>query len=477
MRYINKNDLLIIVKNMGPIMIGIGVMCLVPIIVDLIYLEFNALSFLFPSLISIVVGLICTKSPAGHTKKMHLKHAMITSSLSWLWAGIIGGMIFYLVTDLSIIDSAFESISALTGSGITLYSDVEILPHSILFFRGFQQWIGGLGIIVMIISVLTKPGPISVKLYQSEAREDYIKPSTKATIKQIIKIYLIYTTIGIISYSLAGMPIFDSVCNTFSIISTGGMCVKNANIGFYNNDIIYTITIVLMILGATGFLVHYKLIKTRGKSFVQDMQFKVMISLIAISTLLIYATSQIVPIDILFVVVSAITTTGASIQSSIVMGGWPPFAIFIIMILMLIGGSTGSTVGALKIMRVVTFLKGIYKNSREMWSPDGSVVPMKISDKKLSEHVAIESGNYIALYFILIFITWSLLCLYGHDPFNSLFFTVSMQGNVGLEIGQISQSLEVPLKLLGIFNMWVGRLEIYPILITLRAFFEIFKFK
>ena len=213
------------------------------------------------------------------------------------------------------------------------------------------------------------------------------------------------------------------------------------------------------------------------KSLIQDLQFKTLISLIAVSSLLIYFTSYIVPMDILFVVVSAITTTGASIQSSIVMGGWPPFAIFIIMILMLIGGSTGSTVGALKIMRVVTFLKGIYKNSREMWSPDGSVVPMKISDKKLSEHVAIESGNYIALYFILIFITWSLLCLYGHDPFNSLFFTVSMQGNVGLEIGQISQSLEVPLKLLGIFNMWVGRLEIYPILITLRAFFEIFKFK
>ena len=135
----------------------------------------------------------------------------------------------------------------------------------------------------MIISILTKPGPISVKLYQSEAREDYIKPSTKATIKQIIKIYLIYTTIGIISYSLAGMPVFDSVCNTFSIISTGGMCIKNANIGFYNNDVIY---FILMILGATGFLVHYKLIKTRGKSFVQDMQFKVMISLIAISTVL-----------------------------------------------------------------------------------------------------------------------------------------------------------------------------------------------
>ena len=477
MRYIKKNDLLIIMRNMGLIMIGVGVIFLIPIIVDLIYFESNALSFLIPSLISIAVGIIFAKALEKYTNKIRLKHAMIASSLSWLWAGIIGGLILYSATEINLVDSIFESMSALTGSGITIYSDVEILPHSILFFRGFQQWIGGLGIIVMLIPVLSKPGAVSSKLYQSEARDDYIKPSTKATIKHIIRIYLIYTAIGIISYTLAGMPIFDSVCNTFSIISTGGMSVKNANMGFYNNDLIYMITIVLMILGATSFLVHYKLIKTRGKSMIQDIQFKTMISLIAISTILIYAVSQIVPIDILFAVVSAVTTTGASTQSAIVMGGWPSFVIFIIIILMLIGGSTGSTVGALKLMRVITFLKGIYKNSREMWSPEGSVVTMKISNKKLSERVATQSGNYIALYLILIFITWALLCLYGHDPFNSLFFTVSMQGNVGLEIGQISQSLEIPLKLMGIFNMWVGRLEIYPVLLTLLAFFEIFKRK
>ena len=111
------------------------------------------------------------------------------------------------------------------------------------------------------------------------------------------------------------MPIFDSVCNTFSIISTGGMSVKNANMGFYQDDLIYFITIILMILGATSFLVHYRIIKTRGKSLIQDIQFKVMISLIAIASLLIFFTSSIVPMDNLFVVVSAITTTGASIQS------------------------------------------------------------------------------------------------------------------------------------------------------------------
>ena len=170
----------------------------------------------------------------------------------------------------------------------------------VLFFRAFQQWIGGLGVVLMIISVLAKPGSISAKLYQSEAREERIKPSTKATVKQIIKIYLVYTLFGIILYVLAGMPVFDSVCNTFCIISTGGMSIKNANIGFYQNDVIYFITIILMILGATSFLVHFRIIKTRGKSFIRDLQFKTMISLIAVSSILIYFISNILPMDIVF---------------------------------------------------------------------------------------------------------------------------------------------------------------------------------
>ncbi len=476
MRYINRHDLLIIARNIGIIMVGIGMMCLIPIAVDLIYLEFNFLYYLIPAFLSIGIGLALIKALDKYSiDKIRLKHAMIVSSLSWLWAGILCGMVLYFVTDISIVDSIFESMSALTGSGITIYGDVEVLPQSILFFRAFQQWIGGLGVVLMIISVLAKPGSISAKLYQSEAREERIKPSTKATVKQIIKIYLVYTLFGIILYVLAGMPVFDSVCNTFCIISTGGMSIKNANIGFYQNDVIYFITIILMILGATSFLVHFRIIKTRGKSFIRDLQFKTMISLIAVSSILIYFISNILPMDIVFVVVSAVTTTGASIQSSTVMGGWHPFVIFIIMMLMLIGGSTGSTVGAIKLMRIITFFKGIYKNSREIWSPRGSVVSMQMDNRELKEKISAQSGNYIALYLILILITWALLCLYGHDPLNSLFFSMSMQGNVGLEIGSMSQTIEMPLKIIGIFNMWAGRLEIYPLLITLRAFFELFK--
>lgn len=476
MRYINKQDLLIIAKNSSRLMVGIGVICLIPIIVDLMYREFNAIGFLIPALISLIPGLVCIKVLDKYSaSKVRPKHGMIISALSWLWACIICGLAIYFITGISIIDATFESMSALSGSGITIFADVESLPHSILFFRAFQQWIGGLGIIFLIISFLIKPGNTSSTLYQSEAREDRIRPSTKATIKETLKIYLIYTAFGIILYALAGMPIFDSVCNTFCIIATGGMSVKNANIGFYNSEIIYFITIILMILGATSFLVHYKIIKTRGKSLIHDMQFRVMIILIAVSCLLIYLTSRVVPMEILFTAVSAITTTGASIQSSTALGGWPSFAIFIIMTLMLIGGSNGSTVGAIKLMRVITFSKGIYRNLREILSPGGSILPLDRSGGKLSEKVAIESGNYITLYMLFILFTWSLLCLYGHDPFHSLFFTMSMQGNVGLEIGQISLNLEWPLKIVGIFSMWLGRLEIYPVLITLRAALEIFR--
>ena len=400
---------------------------------------------------------------------------MMISSFAWFWAGLIGGFVFVIATGIPPIDGVFESLSALTGTGMTIFENVEALPHSILFFRALEQWIGGLGVVVMVIGVLTKPGSVSSKLYQSEAREERIKPSIKTTLEKTIKIYLIYTTAGIILYILAGMPVFDSVCNTFSIISTGGMNVKNANMGYYQNDIIYFITIVLMILGATSFLVHYKVIKTKGKSLLDDLQFKIIISVIACVTLMLYFISNIVPMELLFTVVSAITTTGASVASPHVMAGWPSFVIICLMCLMLTGGSNGSTVGAIKLVRMITFFKGIYRHIREILSPDGRVVPVKLQGHRIPEKSIAQAGSFITLYMMFIMFTWALFCLYGYDPFESLFAAMSLQGNNGLELGIINHTLDPVLKIVSMFDMWTGRLEIYPVLITLRAFFEIFK--
>jgi trk system potassium uptake protein TrkH len=476
MRYINKTDLFIIARNSGMLMIGIGILCLVPIIVDLIYFEFNIVGYVIPAIISVCAGFICIKVFDKYSNhKMRLKHGMIISSLSWLWACIICGLVMYFVTDINIIDGMFESMSALTGSGITIYSDVEVLPQSILFFRALQQWVGGLGVVVMIIAILTKPGTASAKLYQSEAREERLKPSIKTTLKKTMEIYVIYTIAGIVLYLLAGMPVFDSICNTFHIISTGGMSIKNANMGFYQDDLIYFISIVLMILGATSFMVHYKVIKTRGKSLINDLQFKIIITVIAVVTLMLYFVSNIVPIDLLFTVVSAITTTGASVANPVVMGNWPSFVIICLMCLMLTGGSNGSTVGAIKLVRMITYFKGIYRHVREILSPEGRVVPVKLHGHRIPEKSIAQAGSFITLYMMFIMFTWALFCLFGYDPFRSLFAAMTLQGNNGLELGIITPTLNPILKIVSMFDMWTGRLEIYPVLITIRAAFEIFK--
>ena len=476
MRYITKTDLRVIARNSGMLMIGIGLMCLIPLIFDLIYFEFDVVSFVIPAGISAFSGLFCIKFFEDVAdKKIRLKHGMIISAFAWLWASIIGGLVFTLATSLPLIDGIFESMSALTGTGITMFVDVEVLPHSILFFRALEQWIGGLGVVVMVIGVLTKPGSVSSKLYQSEAREERIKPSIKNTLEKTLQIYVIYTIAGIILYLLAGMPVFDSICNTFSIISTGGMSIKNANMGFYQNDLIYFISIVLMILGATSFMVHYKVIKTRGKSLINDLQFKIIITVIAIVTLMLYLVSNIVPMDLLFTVVSAITTTGASVATPNVMAAWPSFVIICLMCLMLTGGSNGSTVGAIKLVRMITFFKGIYRHIREIMSPEGRVVAVKLHGHKIPEKSIAQAGSFITLYMMFIMFTWALFCLFGYDPFRSLFAAMSLQGNNGLELGIITPTLHPVLKLVSMFDMWTGRLEIYPVLITLRAGFEIFK--
>lgn len=475
MRYINRNDILTVFGYSGQIMIGVGLMCLIPIIIDLIYFEVNFLGFLIAAVFSIALGYAFDKLFKKDNRQMKLKHAMMVSSFAWMWASLMGGIALTFITHLPFIESVFENMSALTGSGITMFTDVESLPLSILFFRSFEQWIGGLGVVVMVIGVITRPGTASAKLYQSEAREERIKPSIKNTLKKTFNIYTIYTIAGIIAYILVGMPIFDSICLTFTSISTGGMSIKNANLGFYHNNLVYIITMILMILGATSFIVHYKIIKTRGKSLIEDLQFRVMILIIIVASLLIYFTSHIVPIETLFTVISAITTTGAAISTPHILGTWPSFTIIILMTLMLIGGSSGSTVGAIKLIRVITFLKGVYKHIKEILSPEGRIIPVKISGHLIPEKGIAESGTYITLYLVFILISWSLFCLFGYDPFKSFFEIVSLQGNVGLELGIINHSLNPFLKVISIFNMWIGRLEIYPVLILLRAFFEIFR--
>jgi len=477
MRYITKKDLYIVAQYHGKIMQGIGLVILLPIIVSLIYQEHATyLGFIIPSLISLGLGTLLTKINAKHGR-VRLKHAMIVSSLAWLWGTFVGALVMYICLGMPFIDAFFENMSAWTGTGFTMFTNVEILPHSILFLRSLEQWVGGLGIVIIMIGVLIHSGTAASRLYKSEAREERIKPSVANTLKKIFQIYLIYTAIGIILFVIAGMPIFDAVNHTFTALSTGGMSIKNANMGYYHNDIFYCISMLMMIIGATSFLTHYKMIKTRGRSIFKDAQFIVFITLIILSTIVIVAATKVMPMEVLYHVVSGITTTGANIDSSVQMAAWPGFMKIIIIVLMIIGGTAGSTAGGIKIIRVIAVLKGIYKNITNIISPEGRVVNIKISNRELKDSSIREAGSYVSLYLVFLLLGWLVLVFYGYDAIDSLLDMSSAQSTVGLTTGIMGPAMPLGAKLMTIFNMWIGRLEIIPVLIVFRSIIEIFKVK
>ena len=398
---------------------------------------------------------------------------MFISSVAWLWAGFVGAIIMMLMLDISFIDAFFENVSAWTGSGLTMFNDVEVLPKSILFLRSLEQWIGGLGVVIIFISLLIKPGTSAFKLYKSEARDDKIRPNIKNTLRKTIEIYLIYTLFGIILYILAGLPLFDSVNLTFTTISTGGMSIKNANVGFYNSNLVYLITMILMLLGATSFAVHYKIVKTKGKSIIKDIQFQAIILSIIISGILIAAITHMAPMNVIFHIVSAVTTTGANIASSSELASWAPASLIIIMVLMVMGGSSGSTVGAVKIIRVITFLRGINLTVTNVIAPK-RVVNTKIANRTFTQSEIKEASSYISVYLMFLIVSWIIMTFYTNDPINSLFDVTSTIGNVGLSTGMINGNLATIPKIMLIFLMWIGRLEIIPILLTIQLGFRTF---
>ena len=468
-KYITKADLLVVLHYIGYIMQGLGVVLLAPILVALIYGEYIKLSaFLIPCFISFALGTLFTRKFKDYDN-LRLKHGLLISSFAWLWASILGASIMSLSLNIHFIDALFENMSAWTGSGMTFFINVEILPKSILFLRSLEQWIGGLGIVIIFIGILIRSGTAASRLYKSEAREEKIKPNIANTLRKALQIYLIYTAIGIALFVIIGLPIFDSINLTFTSISTGGMSIKNANIGFYQNSLVYIISMFLMIVGATSFTIHYNIIKTKGKSIYKDIQFQMMIIFIVLASAIIFTTNNGVPIEELYTIISAITTTGANVVPAHELATWKGSSLIILMLLMMMGGSSGSTVGGLKLVRIITVLKGMNLTITNLVSPEGRVVNTKIGGKRINEREIKEASGYIVLFIIFLVFGWAMMTLYGYDPFTSLFDVISLQSNNGLSTGIVFGGLPTPLKLTMIFLMWIGRLEIIPVLVVIRT--------
>lgn len=472
--YLRKKDFYLIFKNLGIVMEGVGIVMLIPLIVILIYGESNYGGFLISGILSLSIGYIFRR--LFHVKvNLRLKHGMLIAGLAWLWAALMGSICLLYSTDVSFLNAYFESMSAWTGSGLSIYLNVEILPKSILFLRSIEQWVGGLGVVIVVIGILIRPGTTASRLYKAEAREEKIKPSITNTVKTIWWIYLFYTILGIMLYVLAGMTLFDAINNCFTNLSTGGMSIKNNNIGAYNDNIITIITIILMIIGGTSFLVHYNALKGNFLDVFKDIQFQAMIIILTIFSVLLIIYSHFSSLTAVFYVVSALSCTGSNTLPISAQAGWTDLPKVILAACMIIGMAAGSTTGAIKLIRIVTLVKGIYWEIIKILSPEGSVIPRKIAGKAVQDAEIKEAGSYTFLYLFILFITWLVFMGYGYGGIDSLFEISSAQGNVGLSVGITTPNMPKIPEILLIFGMWVGRIEIIPALVLIKGGFDLFK--
>ncbi|WP_457611673.1 TrkH family potassium uptake protein [Methanocaldococcus sp.] len=449
-----KKDVSTILNILGRIIIIIGAITFLPVFVALYFKE-SPLPFLIPSILSIVLGLTLIKTTKVY--KVKLYHCMAISSLSWLIASLIGAIPFFLsIKYFSYVDAVYESMSAWTTTGMSLIENVEVIDKSIIFWRSLEQWIGGVGILVLSSLVLSN---LAHYLYLSEARQEKIMPKFLSTVKAIFWIYLLYTIIGILLLYLSGLTFWQAINLTMTGICTGGMSLSNYSFP-YNSLAKLSMIFIMFVGGIVSFSVHHKILT--GK-FYLDCQTKYAIFIIFLSSLFIYLHDKIDILDSLFIVTSAMTSTGFSTFDISKLSD--PSLILLIFI-MFIGGGAGTTTGGVKIIRFLIILKVAYYEIKKLILPKSAVVYESLGENKLDNNMIREAFVIFFLYWIIAFISFLIFSFYT-KPIRALFDSVSFISNIGLSLGVVTINSPIVLKILGILLMCLGRLEIIPILVAL----------
>jgi len=478
---LSRREFKTILHHSGRVCMLLALAMLVPLFVAIIYHEYRYfVPFLISAGLSAAIGFSLYKL-FKIEMKMTLKSAMVFSTLIWLIACALVALPYFISGELHYLDSYFEAMSGLTTTGFSMYPNLDTVSYTMNFWRGFTQWIGGLGIIFLLLAVFRSTGVDVLRLYLAEGREERLVPSIKHSTRIIVYIYLLFTGIGIVLFLAAGMPIFDSVFHTFSALSTGGFGMHNNSLLFYNSAWIEIAAMIVMMIGATNFALHYTVLKGNWKEYFKDIETKVAYSLIIITTILVTITlyyHQVYGDDILlnlrfalFQMVSAITTTG--LQTAFypnILSKWIGLGTFLLTILMIIGAGSLSTGGGIKWLRFGILIKGMVWQVKSFILPGSAVMPKKIHhvvDLPVEDEVLRITGAFVFTYFVIYIISVVLVLIYYGDISRVIFEVASGLSNVGLGSGIIIPSSPVLVKLVFIFDMWIGRLEIWPVLLLI----------
>lgn len=474
-------NLKIINNSIGRLLQVLAALMVFPLAVAFIYQESleDKLNFLIPLVITAIIGTILVKfgSEKGH---IYTREAMFTTAFCWVLYSAIGAIPLFLTESNypSFIDAFFEMASGFTTSGATVAVNIDILPHSILFWRSFSHLIGGMGILVFTLAILPKQNKESSNLMQAEVPGPTfgkITPKLSETARVLYILYLSLTLITAIALLLAGMNLFDAIIFAMGTAGTGGFANHGLSVGFYDSRVIEVILGVAMLLFGVNFNLYYYAIYKNAKESFKSEELWVYLAIIAISSILIFI--NIMPMlndatyagaNSFFTVSSIITTTGYVSDD---FGQWPLFSRHILTLLMFVGGCAGSTAGGLKVSRIIMLFRSAVNNVKTTINPK-RVTVNRLDGKRVDTEVEIATNRYLVIYTFL-FVLFMLIVTIDTNDFGTAFTAVAATfNNIGPNIGEFGPmntffGMSYLSKFVLTLAMLFGRLEIYPMLLLL----------
>ena len=461
--------------TLGILQIILGIFMLIPLIAQFFYNEIDA-SFFGSSIVTIIFGTLFFLSNLDHNKKLNLQQAFLLTALSWLNIAIFGSLPFIFSSiNFSFTNAFFESMSGITTTGSTVISNLENMPKGILLWRALLQWLGGIGIIVMAITLMPIMNVGGMQLFKISNNDssEKILPKSKEIALRLIYIYSCLTLLCAISYKVLGMNIFDSLTHSMTTISTGGFSNYNGSIGFFNNFSIEISAMIFIILGSLPFIAYIKFLSGNRKIFFSDIQIQTFLKIIIISILIIFTYLSLNSLDkislgsIFFNVISILTGTG---YVNAQFDNWGGFSLVLFLVLMFIGGCAGSTTCGIKIFRLQILYTFIAIQLKKIIYPKGIFV-MKYDQNPVDDKFIASIISFIFMYFIIFFVITALLSLTGLDFVTSISGAATSISNVGPGLGPIIgpngnfSSLPDISKWILSLGMILGRLELFAILV------------
>ena len=415
---------------------------------------------------------------------MHKREGFLVVSLIWVVFSVFGMLPAYWSCEIpNITDAFFETMSGFSTTGATIIQDVDNYPHGLMVWRCLQQWLGGMGIVVLSLAILPLITEGSMSLFSAEATgptKEKIHSKISFTAKIFWSTYIGLTALNALFLWLGGMEVFDAICHALTTLSTGGFSTKGAGLGYWGSPNLEYITIVFMFLGGTNFTLFFYLFKGKFKKIFSNEELKYYILIILVFSLLIFSSLMLHHIeyslenavrDSLFYVVSMITTTG-QITTNFMM--WPPFVFTLLWIVMLLGASSGSTSGGIKVARIVLLVKNSYYEFKRQIHPN-AVIPVRYNDQIVQTQIINNVLAFVVVYMIVVLISTVLFTATGLNFEDAFGASASALGNVGPSIGTIGTGnfshFTPAAKWLMSFLMLVGRLELFTVLILLTPSF------